>query len=966
MLSFKHIVCCFLCVAFTSLCFGQYDMNGAEPTRTTWRQIKTDNFQVIYPKGFDSVANEFTKKLEFVYASCSKSLRTEPKKISVILHNQTNISNAGVAWCPSRMDIYTIPSEHQHSQEWYEHLAIHEFRHVVQMNSLNQGLTKILYFLLGEQAAGAVAGVYIPMWLMEGDAVCTETALSTSGRGRQANFSMGLRAQTYDKGVYSYSKAYFGSYRDYVPNYYEMGYFLLANTRKQYGQFMEAEILEQAAKYPLSIRPVNRAVLNKTNLPRRYLYTSLFEVQANEWKLKHDREVQTKYDTIAYSNYIYTSYTNGFQLNDSVYFAERSALNRIPQLVKIANGKEKVIANVSFKPNEGSIHSNGKTIVWEETNYHIRWEQRQTSRIYMYDIERHRKKSIRTRDHVFSPAISPSDNRIAVTKDDEDGKYYLVIYDKATKKPIKQVLSPDHDAILQPSWDKNGSKIVMLGLNSKGKRIIEYDVAENSFSEIMPYTTEDLTSPLYWNEYVIYTSSYSGVDNVFAVHRDTKQISRITVGDFGCRFPSVTDSTLIYSNYTSNGYQLAKIHLNPARWHDLNVVRKENYNLAQMMTNQEGGPLDFSTMPDTTYTSKYYSKVLHAVNIHSWMPLYMNYNGEYVDDFGNGFQMLSQNKLGTTISSAGYKWNNMAGTHNFFTKVTYKGLFPVFDFEADYGTLSTIDTLEITKNQFEIVDLQYRTKVASGRVYFPLNFSSKGYKRSAIYLLQYQKSWYDRISCPEHLKNNYKEAFSVNLLSHQLILTNTRLKAKQDLYPRWGQQLNIGINNSLGPITMTNTGFATNYFAELSLYIPGFQLGHGIYLYTGLEANNALDEIKKQNGFNYLPLNVKPPRGYIDTLAFPSMEYMCSFKFNYAFPMFYPDWEWGDFLYLKRICCNAFADYAYVEGHKNYASFGAEITADFHLCNFIAPITSGVRLSKLSEPKISVMEFIFTSNFNNL
>ena len=160
---------------------------------------------------------------------------------------------------------------------------------------------------------------------------------------------------------------------------------------------------------------------------------------------------------------------------------------------------------------------------------------------------------------------------------------------------------------------------------------------------------------------------------------------------------------------------------------------------------------------------------------------------------------------------------------------------------------------------------------------------------------------------------------------------------------------------------MTNTGFATNYFAELSLYIPGFQLGHGIYLYTGLEANNVLDEIKKQNGFNYLPLNVKPPRGYIDTLAFPSMEYMCSFKFNYAFPMFYPDWEWGDFLYLKRICCNAFADYAYVEGHKNYASFGAEITADFHLCNFIAPITSGVRLSKLSEPKISVMGFIFTS-----
>ncbi len=966
MLSIKHIVCCFVCIVFTTFCYGQYYENGSEPTRTLWRQIKTDNFQVIYPKGFDSVANEFAKKLEFVYKSCSNSLRHEPKKISVILHNQSNISNASVMLCPSQMDVYPIPSQDSHSQEWYEELAIHEFRHVVQMNALDQGFTKVLYYILGEQAVGAVTGLYIPKWLLEGDAVCTETALSASGRGRQANFSQGLRAQTYHKGIYSYSKAYFGSYKDYVPNYYEMGYFLLANTRQNYGQFMEASILERAGKFPLSIRPVNQAIIQKTNLTRRELYNNMFELQANEWKLKHDREVQTPYDTIAHADKVYTNYINGFQLNDSVYFAERSALNRIPQIVRIENGKEKVIANVSFKPNEDAIKTNGKTIVWQETNYNIRWAQRQTSRVYVYDIERHRRKTIRTRSHVFSPAISPSDERIAVAKVDEDGRYYLAIYDKATKKLIKQALSPDHDAVLQPSWNKNGSKIVMVGLNSKGKRILEYNVADGTFSEIMPYTTEDITSPLYWNEYIIYTSSYSGVDNIFAIHQSTKQISRITVGDFGCRFPSVTDSTLVYSNYTADGYQLAKIKLNPARWHDLKVVKKENYNLAQMMTNQEGGAVDFSNMPDTTYQSKYYSKILHAVNIHSWMPLYMNYHDESVEEFGNGIQVMSQNHLGTVSSKAGYKWDNTTGIHNFFTNVSYSGLFPVIDFEFDYGTLKSTDTIVIRKNTFEVVDLQYRMKAVSGRVYFPLNFSSRSYKRSLIYLLQYQKSWYDRISCPEHLKNNYKEYFSVNLFTQQLVIANIRLKAKQEIYPRWGQKLNIGVNNSSGPISATNTGFVKNGFAELSLYLPGFQLGHGIQIYTGFELNDVFDEYKKQNGFSVLPRNVKSPRGFIDTLAFPSSEYLCSFKLNYAFPMFYPDKEWGDFIYWQRIRANLFLDNAYADGQKVYTSYGAEILADFHLCNFIIPFSAGIRASWLRNNSILINELIVTTNIDDL
>lgn len=963
---FQKIVSCFAVVLFSVVCHAQYYNWGAEPPTVFWKQIKTDNFQVIYPSGFDSVAKEFTKKLEFVYASCSKGLRTQPKKISVVLHNQSNIGNASVGWCPSQMDVFSITPQDMHSQEWYEHLAIHEFRHVVQMNALNQGITKILYFLLGEQAIGAVLGLYIPTWLLEGDAVCTETAFSTEGRGRQADFSMGLRAQTYEKGIYSYSKAYFGSYRDYVPNHYELGYFLLANSRLLYGQHLEADIFERAATHPFSIRPTNRAILNKTNLPRRIWYQSVFQYQADEWKLKHDREIQTPYDTIICGDGVYTNYINGIQHNDSVYFAERSALDRIPQLVKIQNGKQKVIANIAFKPSEDRIHSNGKTIVWQETNYNVRWELKQSSRIYMYDIDKHKKRKFKTERHVFSPAISPSDERIAVAEIEEDGSYFLTIYDKASKQIIRQIPSPDHDVIQQPSWNENGSKIVFVGLNSAGKRIVEYDVAENAFTEILPYTKEDLSRPQYWHDYVLYTSSYSGVDNIFAIHRDTKQISRITVGDFGSKFPSVQDSTLVYSNYNSDGYQLAKIQLNPAKWHDLKVVKKETNSRAQMLTNQEGGVLDFSTMSDTTYATKNYIPFLHLINIHSWMPFYLTYSSGTIEEKGNGFQVISQNHLGTTFSSAGYKWNSTAGTHNFFTKVTYKGLFPVFEFEYDYGTLDNRDTITLANtSRTRFVDTRYRTNDIFARVYLPFNFSSKSYTRQVVLLNQWQKAAYHRMDCPDDMKQFYRENFSLDLMTYQFIVSNMRSKARQEINPRWGQLLNISYSYSPKAGSDARLGYETNEYAELSLYFPGLQTNHSLNLYVGAEYNE-VPENQQREFYSILKNHIKSPRGFIDTLAIPTNEYLCSFQANYTFPMFYPDWEWGDFLYLKRIRCNAFVDYARVNGDKEYLSGGAELLADFHLCNFIAPISAGVRISRLAEPKYSIMELLFTTNFKDI
>lgn len=112
---------------------------------------------------------------------------------------------------------------------------------------------------------------------------------------------------------------------------------------------------------------------------------------------------------------------------------------------------------------------------------------------------------------------------------------------------------------------------------------------------------------------------------------------------------------------------------------------------------------------------------------------------------------------------------------------------------------------------------------------------------------------------------------------------------------------------------------------------------------------------------------INMPRGYLNTIQ--GNKETVSMKVNYAFPMFYPDWECGDFLYLKRIRCNAFYDYAQSirsETINKYVSYGAEFVADFHFLNFVVPINSGVRVSYLPKNNKTATEFLFSVNFDEL
>ena len=219
---------------------AQFYSLGDDPGRLRWRTFETPHYRIVYPRGSDSLAlvygNEFEKYVQAEAISSGMTLKDGKKrKFPLLIHVWNGISNAAVTWAPKRLDIFTLPSVYDpEPMPWTTNLAIHEGRHISQMQLGYKGWLKPLTWLLGDMAPGAYSALWPSTWLLEGDAVIAETALTGSGRGRSSDFLEYYRT-AFPEGISRdwYSWRY-GSYRHYSPDHYALGYITAGGVRYFY------------------------------------------------------------------------------------------------------------------------------------------------------------------------------------------------------------------------------------------------------------------------------------------------------------------------------------------------------------------------------------------------------------------------------------------------------------------------------------------------------------------------------------------------------------------------------------------------------------------------------------------------------------------------------------------------------------------------------------------------------------
>ncbi len=917
---------------------AQYYLTGQDPASVKWRQIKTKEFRLVFPEGYEKIANYYANLLTLSIPSINTPYHARTRRLNIVLHNQSTTSNAMVSPAPFHADFFEMPAQTQYAQIWQKQLTLHEYRHAVQMNKMRQGFGNFMYYVLGDQGTALVFGLYLPQWFIEGDAVWSETVHSNSGRGRLPRFVYPLKAQVLDKGIYRYDKAQLGSYRNFVPDHYTLGYQLFLQGVKNYGTGLWNDVLNQVARKNYTFVPFTHRLKKETGNKKVKFYHAAMNDLKKAWQ-----QQDTKPENIAQipvTDRFYTSYLFPQALPDGSMIAEKTSIDDIARFVKILpDGKTIRLYTPGFDFGE-SLSANDSLICWNEKGFDPRWSNRDYSVIKIYNYQTKKLRQITRKSRYFAPALSPDAKTVVAVRVDEQGNYSLDFLDAVTGKKLKEFHTADNLFFMTPHWSADGKKVVATVLGEKGKSILLLNTQKMEWRLLLPFSFTEIKWPVLHGDTLIYTGTYEGKDNLYALNIKTGASFRIFNSRFGATAPAFSPKgdTLFFNNYTADGNKIGSLSLARTSWQPFQVARTRYSYPVDRIKSPDTFNLDDSIVPAKEFPEKKYSRIGHFFNPHSWSLLGLDLDNYTVKP---GVMLLSQNVLSTAVAMLGwtYDLNEEAGKFNFALR--YYGWYPVLGMDLTYQNRR----FNIADSTGKVYLLHWRETNLSANVSIPLQFThSKWINGIKPYAGISEKFLWLKPGTPFELIEN-----RLTSLQYDFYAYNQYKRSPKDLYPKWGQDIRIDYEH---------TPFADNpseqFSAQAHLYFPGFIRHQSVVIYGGYNRQH-------QGDYAFSTL-IEIPRGYSGIYE----DNMVSLKTDYAFPIAYPDMDWEGAMYLKRISGHLFYDYLLGKtGGKTtrYSGVGAELHTQWNLLGTFPNVQMGLRYTYAIDRKTHVIDFLISMNF---
>jgi hypothetical protein len=897
------------------------------PPGLKWKKITTPHFDVVVPEEILDEGRRAANILEHVIGPLGKTLELPFQRIVVVISNQGVVSNGSVLPVLRMSEWSSAGSQSGLGgiADWFAILAVHDGRHMVQLDKLNQSFARAAGILFGGLGRAFFATLSVPGWFMEGDAVGLETALTGGGRGREPQFDMGIRTLLLSGKRYPYDKALLRSYRDWYPNYYHLGYLLTTHLRRSFGPLIWSKVLDRTSKFSFYVFAFDQALKSETRMNVESLYSSAMDELDESWRKQCDGLVVTssrKRNTKKKNGL--TSYIRGQYLGDGSIVAQKYGLDDAGALIKLkADGTEEIIRRIA-NPEQTITWSSARkgTIAWCQIDPDVRWGKKTYGHIYLHDLQSGRTRRLAAGTRYVNAALSPDARRIAAVELTGKAMFRLVILDAATGRTLKEIPNQDGSLILTPSWSKDGREVAFAKQHPKGRALAVADVETGSISEILPFSRESVTQPVFFDNFILYHSSYSGIDNIYAVDRNTHQRWQVTSVKFGAFDPEVRlgGKVLLYSNFTVDGYDLAESELDPGSWKRIEEVEPRPIGYYEPLVGQEQGGDIFGqeAIPRTEYPVSDYSWARHLLNVHSW--------GFLPTTTESSVFVLSNDLLNKASLAGSISWNYNEKVLGFGLSGCYQALFPLIDIETGYGGRTSTYTDEDGQRQ----SYGWRETSVSAGLRLPLNLS-----RGATTTLLTMKVSADfkRISHKEIAESFEMGNGDILPLQYCLSLSRLRAGSIRDLNTPWGQHLDVLYRH-----TPWESGrYHGALFSVIGgVYLPGLAKHHGLHIQAAFEEQRP-DNYRFESEFRF-------PRGY----DYVFHERLAKVSIDYSFPLAYPDFALGKLVYLKRFSLNVFYDHGQGQGEglrATYRSAGLDILTEAYFFRIPSPIILGLRLA---------------------
>ena len=859
----KRITLLAAAVLMSVQAYAQFTVSGSNPGWMEWETFSTPNFRIVFPKGLDSLARCYAVSLEKYSALLGNSSGYTPNQfysapMPAVLNACTAYSNGSVVWSPRLLSLYSNPEAYDpESSTWIDELAVHEGRHVSQMQ-FTRGGRKFFWLevLFGELATGAVSGIYPGLPFFEGDAVVAETALSESGRGRAADFLQYYRVSFAEGRMRNYWRWVYGSQKLYTPDYYRAGYMLHAGMRNTFGEprFTARYFNRIYEKKLYPFFNLQKTVKEVSGLKFKEAFRAIEDDFAAEWAANDTLRMNiaggfTEGERISRPSRLFRA-LSGSAVLDSTVYAINSGLDITPALVRLGeNGRPVRLTGIAGSCSRLSASPVTGRIYWTEYKSDLRWEKVSTSRLMSYDPATRKKAAVASGGRYYNPAANPQDSTVAVVSNRFDGRTDVLVIHGTTGEVLETFTAPDGMQAVEPAWADG--VLYSSAITDDGFGIYKVE----GWKPVLEPRQLKITR-LFGHEGALWFSSdRDGTTQFHSLRADGVLRQETALRHGGSSFAFNGDGVV----YTAPGVRNNSLYRMSADSLLGLPVTPDPFPrpIADRLSMQEDTMALAAAAPVPVFTeTEPYDRNRNLFRFHSWAPFYTetddlaSISSELTEgDITLGMTAWFQNDLETSygevaVGAGAYyprpSGDDVTALPSVHAKWTYTGWFPVVTLTADAGgrnslggSIQSVKTEEGLSIKTAVDTLVMPRMSLSALAYIPFNHSSGIWSRGIIPSLGFDLSS-DRPAVPlrmgSTLTSRYASPFSVTAGLRAYAVQGTPPSC---IFPRWGIGASVGWRD-----TPFNTeGLTGRTSMSAYAYVPGLLRTHGLKLSASLSVS---------------------------------------------------------------------------------------------------------------------------------
>ncbi|MCU0623543.1 MAG: hypothetical protein MUF53_06715 [Gemmatimonadaceae bacterium] len=919
------------------------------PPDVTWRAVEGRAARVIAPAALEAEAQRLAALLDRLAVEDTASLAGRPRRIDVVLQQRLAQANGFVSLFPRRTEWFLQPPQGDGLQgplDWMDLLAVHEYRHVKQFDVLDAGVTRAFSRWLGEFAWAGFVQWTTPAWLLEGDAVATETAITTGGRGRMPTFDAEWRARLLEAPDPGYWTMLHRSFRDYWPNHYVHGWALVREARTRFGGDVWARAMRASTRRAFNPWALSAALSRETGRGVTGLHRELVARAQAQLRADVAARPMTPVTVVGAPPRDWRDDEFPQWVDDSSLVVLQTGLDVLPTFVRLRPGRASREVLQSPGPIAAGVPPavGGGRLTWVEQRFDPRWGYQSWSVVVSRPIAAGDAADLRDTTRWTAVAMAPSGDRLAVVEQGADRASALLLLDVDGAVTHRWPV-PAFDLLVSPRFSRDGQDVFVVRIRrGAGRRVERCPVDGSACVPIGEFTTAAVQAPSGDRATVFATMPVAGRDEVVA-WRDGRwwQVTSRPVGATN-PVPSPDGTRLAFNDQTALGKRAVIMALDSARWRPLRPVPWDSLGLVTLVA-QERGTAPLAAPSDAApYPVRDYAPWRHA-----WNPYGVLVNAPPLSPIV-GAAVYSQDVLGTVGASIGAEFNVNERQAGARAALSWAGRYPIVD--ADVATIGRRDafpSVETAPGQVQPAgEWTWREQSAGLGVRVPLTLTRDLYQTFVSLQASVRETRVGQSSLPPWFVSDEGTVRPVTLG----LAAGRGYQWLRDLQPVWGQYVTAFARQT--PIGGSFAG--RHWFARARLFTPGLLRHHGLRLDGAWEW-----QLRRERAVDPLPYRFASAmpfaRGY-DAVSAPGLVRWAA---DYVFPLWYPDRNVLQTLHLRRVRGAVFADHLTAtrrvfvgataatavpqDQQRRFRSVGAELWVDTRWWHQPIDIPIGVRYS---------------------